>query len=930
MLTSLASHRATPLTGRSMRLPYATRPRLWSFGGRSGLAGGSLAGGLLRPHLAGASFRGLPAVSSSRGRSGGRGRGEGRSWPGRGGGRTTRGHGGGGPEPEDLPDDDPASAQDLGALERLVRGSAATWMSERNTRRLTKACSAAAKLGSRSLEDVTLRTRILDTLAAAYAPLVPHLEGAVDCIIPLYACSRAGYWGPGSADGKGGLAVALLQRLSADGCNLLTANRTNATVQSHANLWLALSVTPAALRAAADLRGILNASAEGLLRNRALDTRACANVLLACARMQWRDHSLVHHLTTCLVEQGHAADDQNLANSLYALGKLAEGARHKPRPEGLRGLAEEVERRLSAGEGRCSFIPQQLSNMLLGCTKLGYTDPALINSLAAASSRAVRLFKPQELANSVWALAKMGFEDQGWYAAAVAAAEQPEAMQGAVPQNWSNLWYALALARHRPASRRLLERTAEAAALLRRGADAQACANLLWALANLRLYDERLVYALAGRLGELLGQDPEQLTGQNVCNSLWALAVMGPGVLSCHGGLVEGLLREAERRWAAEGGAAFSEGSLMQLWQAQVELAHVGGGELQRILRGGEDREGSLLVAMRVAAATASARLLSAPSLALATEVASALEQLQQRMGPGAIVSVQRRCVVEEVGRCADALVELAGGRRVAVAAVRRACVFANAPYDRTVVGPIALSVRQVGHSLGAGNLASVPYWEWEAAKAKGEELGYLSRVLGLGERQNILPQQARPLFEEGARLLFRKWTALTLAVENQWGGTNSAEKAEALFHDCMEWFYKKREHYADELEEELDDALLQDFNVEAEDGSPRQVSEGLVKLYQELVGGSMAFLEHLRAVAAASVAQCKRQVVDLDGTVVAEEDADMETSSDEGGSDDDEDGMDTEGAPQGVPLEPAAPKVPVVDEDGFTMVQGKGRKGRR
>jgi len=31
-------------------------------------------------------------------------------------------------------------------------------------------------------------------------------------------------------------------------------------------------------------------------------------------------------------------------------------------------------------------------------------------------------------------------------------------------------------------------------------------------------------------------------------------------------------------------------------------------------------------------------------------------------------------------------------------------------------------------------------------------------------------------------------------------------------------------EHYADELEEELDDALLQDFNVEAEDKSPAEV----------------------------------------------------------------------------------------------------------
>ncbi|GLC45758.1 hypothetical protein PLESTB_000501800 [Pleodorina starrii] len=197
---------------------------------------------------------------------------------------------------------------------------------------------------------------------------------------------------------------------------------------------------------------------------------------------------------------------------------------------------------------------------------------------------------------------------------------------------------------------------------------------------------------------------------------------------------------------------------------------------------------------------------------------------------------------------------------------------------------------------------------------------------------QNILQPQSRPLFEEGARLIFSKWTALALAVENQWGGSNSAEKADLLLQDCLDWFYKKREHYVDELEEELDDAILHDFNVEAEDGSPHLVAEGLVKLYQELVGGSTTYLEQLRAMAAAGVQQSKRQVVDLDGTVVAEEDADMASSDDD---DEEDDEMDTEGAggqgaPRAVPLEPPAPRAPVVDEEGFTMVQGKGRRGKR
>jgi len=41
-----------------------------------------------------------------------------------------------------------------------------------------------------------------------------------------------------------------------------------------------------------------------------------------------------------------------------------------------------------------------------------------------------------------------------------------------------------------------------------------------------------------------------------------------------------------------------------------------------------------------------------------------------------------------------------------------------------------------------------------------------------------------------------------------------------------MSYLINYIEHYADELEEVLDDAILHDFNVEAEDGSPRQASE--------------------------------------------------------------------------------------------------------
>eukprot|EP00775_Hariotina_reticulata_P011319 gene11319-11469_t len=86
------------------------------------------------------------------------------------------------------------------------------------------------------------------------------------------------------------------------------------------------------------------------------------------------------------------------------------------------------------------------------------------------------------------------------------------------------------------------------------------------------------------------------------------------------------------------------------------------------------------------------------------------------------------------------------------------------------------------------------------------------------------LTQEAKAGFEEGVGLIFSQWTALVLAVENQWGGSDSEKKADYFIEDVLEWFYRKKEHHADELEMELMDTLLEEFTVEAEDGSPAQV----------------------------------------------------------------------------------------------------------
>ncbi|PNH03580.1 hypothetical protein TSOC_010355 [Tetrabaena socialis] len=506
--------------------------------------------------------------------------------------------------------------KDLPSLADAVANGAAEWAAERDVSTLCGAFNLACKLGMSPGQQphdddpqrAALLHRTVATLAAVYLPLVPGLRAAKWCVIPLWACAKAGYWG-------GGLADALLWRLGRDAGALMR----QANGQDHGNVWWSLSEAPEEVIKTEHTEAVLDASGDrlqqmqaasskdtrkGLLAADLLQPQECANVLLACARLQRSPIALLHHMTACLAAQPDATC-QPVANSLYALGELFEDCGHMPRPQDLQRLAATAVERLAGklqGTGRPErdgggdvFIPQHLSNILLGCAKLGYTNPDLLLPLAAECKRRnFTSFNAQTLFNAVWALAKMGYNsDQAWFAAAVAAAVRPGVAQELKAQEWSNLWYGLVQVQHRP-NPAFLKSTLAASEVLRTQANGQECANLLWSLATLKVpYEPRLVDVLVGRLVELLPQN--EVNVQNLANSVWALAVMGPSVLFRQQRPVEALLREAVRRWdGADGGAGDGRASsvtvfnlidLAQLWRVQQELEHADGcGELAGIM----------------------------------------------------------------------------------------------------------------------------------------------------------------------------------------------------------------------------------------------------------------------------------------------------------------------------------------------------------
>ena len=125
------------------------------------------------------------------------------------------------------------------------------------------------------------------------------------------------------------------------------------------------------------------------------------------------------------------------------------------------------------------------------------------------------------------------------------------------------------------------------------------------------------------------------------------------------------------------------------------------------------------------------------------------------------------------------------------------------------------------------------------------------------------------------------------------------------------------------DLEELLDEALQVDFNVQAEDDSPYQVARSLVNMHNQVAGGDFSYLESLRQQQPASAAACQN----ADGPAAEEEDS--SSSDEEGGSDDEGDAMDADGG-EDMEMDDAPPAGPVVDEDGFQVVQRKGSRGGR
>lgn len=178
-------------------------------------------------------------------------------------------------------------------------------------------------------------------------------------------------------------------------------------------------------------------------------------------------------------------------------------------------------------------------------------------------------------------------------------------------------------------------------------------------------------------------------------------------------------------------------------------------------------------------------------------------------------------------------------------------------------------------------------------------------------------PSSTSLSFAKGVIARLALWPALQIAVQNGWGGPDSAQKRTWIASVIVDTFEEQpTPPDAEYIEEMLLQIMDDEFETIIEDGSAESVAKDITNLWKDIRLGDLADLQRLEQQA---ITISSRPILAQAGPPGG-----LDTDSDEEEGDwesDDEDGYGSDRAPD---IQP-----PEVDENGFTTVQGKYSKHR-
>lgn len=172
--------------------------------------------------------------------------------------------------------------------------------------------------------------------------------------------------------------------------------------------------------------------------------------------------------------------------------------------------------------------------------------------------------------------------------------------------------------------------------------------------------------------------------------------------------------------------------------------------------------------------------------------------------------------------------------------------------------------------------------------------------------------------FELGVSMVIYGWHTLQTAVDNQWGGAQSAEKRDWITGLVIDAFNENKEIDIIYIHELLSNAMEDEFDAVIEDESTIQVGQKVIQVYKECLEGNFENVKAAYNIWLSKEKNRKKIIVTVTEDALNPNVSDSDNDSDEDG---DIDMMEVEEEY----IEPTKIE-PVVDDDGFTVVTRKGR----
>lgn len=215
-------------------------------------------------------------------------------------------------------------------------------------------------------------------------------------------------------------------------------------------------------------------------------------------------------------------------------------------------------------------------------------------------------------------------------------------------------------------------------------------------------------------------------------------------------------------------------------------------------------------------------------------------------------------------------------------------------------------------------------------------------------QAQSATPADAAlPLFARGVLSLLTIWPALRLCITHGWSNKSSTlssalEKRTALAEELVDAYYSSytsgtsaKGPETSEIEDFLIEYVEAEFGVGVEDGSENRLARDMEALWKECLSratgqgtSSEGLLERFEALAQKAREEDGDPTKAFRATKLPGADDDDSDSDDGDDGEEEWGGMDTDMAP--AQPAPRQREEPQVDEDGFTMVPSKGKRGGR